>query len=75
MRARRFHRWPGPGRTLPYLEGVEAEEGDAGRVRVPEDAAVFFGPIILKDDRRVLGGNHWSVGSVNTVTLSGPYIF
>jgi hypothetical protein len=55
MRARRFHRWPGPGRqgwcagrTLPYLEGVEAEEGDAGRVRVPvdaEDAAVLPGAV------------------------------
>ena len=61
MRARRFHRWPGPGRrgwcagrTLPYLEGVEAEEGDAGRVRVPvdaEDAAVLPGFVVLPDGR------------------------
>jgi hypothetical protein len=40
----------------PMLEGVKAEKGEAGRVRVPvnaEDAAVFFGAIILPDDRRV----------------------
>ena len=40
------------------LEGVEAEEGEAGRVGMPvdaEDAAVFAGTIILEDDRRVFG--------------------
>jgi hypothetical protein len=34
------------GLLAPVLEGVEAEVGNAGRVRVPvnaEDAAVFFG--------------------------------
>jgi hypothetical protein len=36
------------------LEGVEVEEGDAGRVRVPvdaEDAAVFPGFVVLPDGR------------------------
>jgi hypothetical protein len=35
------------------LQGVEAEIGDAGRVRMPvnaEDAAVFFGLVIREDD-------------------------
>ena len=38
------------GLLAPVLQGVEAEIGDAGRVRVPvnaEDAAVFFGVIVL----------------------------
>ena len=41
------------GLLAPVLEGIEAEVGDAGRVRVPvnaEDAAVFFGAVILEDD-------------------------
>jgi hypothetical protein len=41
------------GLLAPVLKGVEAEIGDAGRVRVAvnaEDAAVFFGLVVLKDD-------------------------
>jgi hypothetical protein len=44
------------GLLAPVLEGIEAEKGNTGRVRVPvntEDAAVFFGAIILEDDSRV----------------------
>ena len=54
------------GLLAPVLEGVEAEVGDAGRVRVPvnaEDAAVFFGAIILEDERPgVLGFGFWVLG-------------
>ena len=42
------------GLLAPVLEGVEAEKGDAGRVRVPvnaEDAAVFAGFVVLLDDK------------------------
>jgi hypothetical protein len=78
---------PGVGRgTHPaYLEGVEAEAGDAGRVRVPvdaEDAALFFGlVVILADDPvcgfrfPVSGGMHGLVESVNAELLPNPYIF
>jgi hypothetical protein len=71
-------RWAHPA----YLEGVEAEAGDAGRVRVPEDAAVFFGlVVILADDPvcgfrfSVSGGMHGLVESVNAEPLPNPYIF
>ena len=43
------------GLLAPVLEGIEAEIGEPGRVRVPvnaEDAAVFFGVVILEDDIR-----------------------
>ena len=46
------------GLLAAVLEGVEAEEGDAGRVGVAvdaEDAAVFPGAVILEDDGRVFG--------------------
>ena len=79
---------PGPpgvvrGAHPTYLEGVEAEEGDASRVKVPvdtEDAAVF--PWTAGGRGRVfgcrfsvVGGIHGSVGSVNAVPLPGPYNF
>lgn len=58
------------GLLAPVLEGIEAEKGDAGRVRVPvdaEDAAVFFGAIILEDDRpRVLGSGFWVLGFLHS---------
>ena len=63
------------GFLAPVLEGVEAEVGDAGRVRVPvdaEDAAVFFGAIILADDCpgfRFVGFGFWVF---NILPFAGP---
>ena len=73
----------GRGAYPTYLEGVEAEKGDAGRVRVPvdaEDAAVFFGAAtgrgrVFGFQFSVFGGIHGSVESVAAVALSGPDIF
>jgi hypothetical protein len=55
----------GPQPQAPVLEGVEAEEGEAGRVRVPldaEDATVFPGFIVLPDGR--VFGFRFSVGFI-----------
>ena len=55
------------GLLAPVLEGVEAEKGDAGRVRVPvnaEDAAVFFGLVGIL-------GMTWFSGHV-CIFSSGP---
>jgi hypothetical protein len=64
------------GLLAPVLEGVEAEEGEAGRVRVPldaEDATVFRGFIVLPDGR--VFGFRFSVGFIGQSGQSMQWLY